>query len=107
MSKDPPLRDNLPPEQGQWSRTPLAAGLGWLGLFVVYVLMYLGSGYPNAHAGVGAFVPVALYLIGAIILTIRRTSRAVGSGLLIGLGVWLLIGGGPCVADLARTANAI
>lgn len=104
MRRDPPLRDDLPPEPSQWSQMPLAIGLGWLGLFLVYLTMYLSSGgYPNARAGVAAFVPAAIYLVGAIALTVWRPYRAVGSGLLLGLGVWLLIGGGPCIGDLART----
>lgn len=107
MRQDPPLRDDLPPEPSRWSQMPLATGLGWVGLFVVYLMMYLSSGgYPNARAGVGAVVPAAIYLVGAIALTAWRPSRAVGSGLLLGLGVWLLIGGGPCIADLARSPGA-
>ncbi|GAB2732261.1 hypothetical protein [Sinomonas soli] len=107
MGREPPLRDELPPEPSQWSQMPLAIGIGWVGLFVVYLVMYLSSGgYPNARAGAGAFVPAAIYLVGAIALALWRPGRAIGSGLLIGLGVWLLVGGGPCVADLARTPGA-
>ena len=104
--KDPKLRDDLPPAPGRW--LPLqAALLGVLGLFVVYLILFFTVGAPAGRIGPLAYVPAALYLAGAIVAVVLPKSRRLGSGMLLGLGIWLIIGGGVCIAGLAGTGGSI
>lgn len=51
--------------------------------------------------GPSAFIPIAVYLLVAIVLAVQlRTSRW-GAGLLIGLGIFTVLGGGVCIGTLA------
>jgi hypothetical protein len=88
-----------PPPPGPPPRMS-GAGLLWLGilagfgvLFVVYLLIIflIGPSWASALA------PIVVFLIVAIVLAVRRRTRMFGSGLLIGLGVWALLGGGLCI----------
>lgn len=85
-------------------------GLGTLfGALSLYVIYFWGTvvafGPPHAWsnsflAGPAAFFPVAIYLGLAVILAVTpRTSRS-GTGMLIGLGLFTLLGGGLCVGSL-------
>lgn len=75
-------------------------------LYVVYIwaLMFVGGPYGWAAsilAGWATFVPVVLYLLLAIPLAVKRGTSRFGAGMLIGLGVFLLLGGGLCIGSLA------
>lgn len=113
-----------PGEQGHGQRRENRGGylgsgtlFGALALYILYLWATIGIGAPNigppnigppnawAHsifAGPAAFVPIAVYLGLAIVLAVNpRTSRT-GAGLLIGLGIFTLLGGGLCVGALTQ-----
>ncbi|MEW9872590.1 hypothetical protein [Arthrobacter sp. HS15c] len=106
MSKDnPPLKKSEEnPEPGLG---PMGFGilLGTAALYALYLVLPIVFGGPynmRFLTGPSAFVPIAGYLAIAIILAVRpRTSRW-GAGLLIGLGIFTLLGGGLCVGSLAQ-----
>ena len=85
----------------------LGAGtvFGALALYVLYLWTTVGVGPPYAWsysllAGPAAFIPIIVYLGLAIVLAVNpRTSRT-GAGLLMGLGIFTLLGGGLCVGNL-------
>ena len=114
MSEDnpPPKKDEESPASGLG---PMGFGI-LLGTTALYALYILGPGaFGRLQAGPGsgptsmpfmtgpsAFLPVAVYLAIAVVLAVRpRTSRW-GAGLLIGLGIFTLLGGGICVGFLAQ-----
>ncbi len=71
--------------------------LGVLTLLVVTVLalFVLGPLFPEAWLfGLPLFF--LAYLIVAIVLVARPQTSSLGGGLLIGLGVFVLVGGGAC-----------
>ena len=92
-----------PPKSGSMS---MGAFFGALALYAIYVLGTMARG-PYAWSATflsipAPFIPIALYLVVAIALAVfPRTSR-LGTGLLIGLGAFLLLGGGLCVTFLAQ-----
>ena len=102
--------DNWPGEEErrpEWGLGLMVLGI-LLGTPALYAL-YFGTtrgiapdeGYKTFFAGPAAFLPIAVYLVVAIVLAVRpRTSRW-GAGLLIGLGIFTLLGGGVCVGTLA------
>lgn len=107
MNEDNPRRqdEEEPPEPRRGS-----IGLGiLLGTPALYAL-YFGTtqgiapdeGYKTFLAGPAAFIPVAVYLGLAIVLAVRPGTSRLGAGLLIGLGIFTLLGGGICVGSLAR-----
>ncbi|MBP1134377.1 hypothetical protein JOE31_000609 [Arthrobacter sp. PvP023] len=80
--------------------------LGAVALYVVYVgsLMAVGP-YAWGSFGLGglaAFIPIILYLLVSVLLALRRRTSRFGAGLLIGLGMFTLLGGGLCVGSLAQ-----
>lgn len=84
----------------------LGVVLGALVLYVVYVgsLMAVGP-YALGSFGLGglaAFLPIILYLLVSVLLALRRRTSRFGAGLLIGLGMFTLLGGGLCVGALAQ-----
>ena len=85
---------------------PLGFGilLGTTALYAIYVGVPVAFGGPASMrflTGPSAFIPIAVYLLVAIMLAVQpRTSRW-GAGLLIGLGIFTLLGGGICVGTLA------
>jgi hypothetical protein len=102
----PPDQGNLPPQSPAGGS--LAAGIvfGALALYAVYVLGTMARG-PYAWSATflavpAPFIPIAVYLAVSIALAIRRSTARLGAGLLIGLGVFTLLGGGLCVAFLAQ-----
>lgn len=109
MSKDKsPQEDEELPEP---ALGPMGFGilLGTAALYAVYVGVPIAFGGPAAMrflTGLSAFIPIAVYLAVAVVLAVRpRTSRW-GSGLLIGLGIFTLLGGGICVGTLAAQTRA-
>lgn len=89
-------------------RGSMALGI-LLGTPALYAL-YFGTtqgiapdeGYKTFLAGPAAFIPVAVYLGLAVVLAVRPGTSRLGAGLLIGLGIFTLLGGGICVGSLAR-----
>jgi hypothetical protein len=99
FSKLPP-----PPRDGQLG---LATVFGALGLYILYLWATIGVGPPMAWAnsvlaGPSALVPIAVYLGLAIVLAVEHRTSRTGAGLLIGLGIFTLLGGGLCVGSLVQ-----
>lgn len=103
--QSPPPKHGTPPEPAGGSMA-LGVVLGALVLYVVYVgsLMAVGPYALGSFGlgGLGAFIPIVLYLLVAILLAIRRRTSRFGAGLLIGLGIFVLLGGGLCVGALTQ-----
>lgn len=118
MSEDTPDGPQIPPP---WSDEPGASqqprggslGLGLvLGAAALYAV-YLGAtvfsvGAPygwssSILAGWATFIPIAVYLALAILFAVRRHTSRFGAGLLIGLGIFTLLGGGLCIGSLAQS----
>ena len=106
MSKDnpPSKKDEENPESGLG---PMGFGilLGTTALYALYILvpMVFGGPYNTRFlAGPSAFIPIAGYLAIAIILAVWPPTSRWGAGLLIGLGIFTLLGGGICVGALVQ-----
>jgi hypothetical protein len=67
------------------------AGFGVLFIVYLLIIFFIGPSWASA------FAPIVLFLILAVLLAVRRRTRMFGTGLLIGLGVWAILGGGLCV----------
>ena len=120
MSEDTPdvPRNPPPPPQEQDPTSEPRRGRVWLGILVgapaLYAL-YFGTtrgiapdeGYKTFLAGPAVFVPIAVYLAVAILLAVRPRTSQLGAGLLIGLGIFILLGGGICVMFLAQMRGQI
>jgi hypothetical protein len=108
-NRAPQEKDEEPPEPALGSM-----GLGILvgapALYVLYFVLPIVFGGPYIMrflTGPATFIPIAVYLVAAIVLAVRpRTSRW-GAGLLIGLGIFTLLGGGLCVGYLAQMSSRI
>ena len=101
----PPEQEEEPPEPKRGSMV-LGILLGTPALYALYFGTTSGiapdQGYKTFLAGPAAFIPIAAYLAIAVVLAVwPRTSRW-GAGLLIGLGIFTLLGGGVCVGFLAQ-----
>ena len=119
MSKDNPDFPKLPPpERGSGpSKEPRGGNLGLgilvgaLALYVVYVGSVIGANGPYTArpglAGPSAFIPIAGYLAIAILLAVWPPTSRWGAGLLIGLGIFTLLGGGICVMALSQMSSRI
>jgi hypothetical protein len=79
--------------------------LGIIAGFVVLYLVYLALVFLAGPSWAAAFAPVILFLAVAIVLTVRPRTRMFGTGLLIGLGVWVLLGGALCIPLLIPQAG--
>ncbi|MFC0681894.1 hypothetical protein ACFFGH_29015 [Lysobacter korlensis] len=90
---DPPPPDRPPQRQGGGGFLALGIVTGFAVLFSVYLALVFLAG-PSWAA---AIAPIVVFLVVAIVLTVRPRTRMFGAGLLIGLGVWALLGGGLCV----------
>lgn len=89
----PPPPSQPPARQGGGGLLALGIVTGFIVLFAVYLaIIFLAD--PSWAA---AFAPIGVFLVIAIILTVRPRTRMFGTGLLIGLGAWTLIGGGLCI----------
>ncbi|YCK81686.1 hypothetical protein M1D89_21880 [Arthrobacter sp. D3-18] len=104
MSKDNSRQEgDDPPEP---ALGPMGYGIlfGTTALYAIYVGVPIAFGGPQNMrflTGPSAFIPIGVYLSIAVVLAVRpRTSRW-GAGLLIGLGIFTLLGGGICVGSLA------
>ncbi len=89
----PPPTGQPPQRRGGGGFLALGIVAAYFVLFIVYlaVLYLVGPSWPSA------FGPVVLFLVASIVLTVRPRTRMFGTGLLIGLGVWVLLGGGLCI----------
>jgi hypothetical protein len=121
MSGGPPDVPEIPPPPpgpGEGGRIPVPRGgsmvygvlSGALMLYVVYVgaLMFIGGPFAwsgSILAGWATFIPVVLYLLLAVPLAARRETSRFGTGMLIGLGVFTLLGGGLCIGSLAQAGS--
>ena len=80
--------------------------LGAVALYALYFGTTAGiapdEGYKTFLAGPAALIPVAAYLGLAVVLAVQPRTSRLGAGLLIGLGIFTLLGGGICVGALAR-----
>lgn len=106
----PPHHEEPPPEPRRGSMT-LGILLGAVALYALYFGTTAGiapdEGYKTFLAGPAVFIPIGVYLAVAGALAIwTRTSR-LGAGLLIGLGVFILVGGGICVMALSQMSSRI
>ena len=106
MSKDNPRpgKEEKEPESGLG---PMGFGimLGTTALYAIYIGIPIAFGGPynmRFLTGPSAFVPIAGYLAIAIILAVRPATSRWGAGLLIGLGIFTLLGGGICVGALVQ-----
>ena len=110
----------VPPEEQRRGQQPEPRG-GYLGsgvvygavaLYILYLWATVGIGAPNIappnawapsiFAGPAAFVPIAVYLGLAVVLAVSPRTARTGAGLLIGLGIFTLLGGGLCVGALVQ-----
>jgi hypothetical protein len=106
----PPPEQEEPPSEPRRGSMVLGILLGTPALYALYFGTTRGiapdEGYKTFLAGPAAFIPIAAYLAVAVVLAVRpRTSRW-GAGLLIGLGIFTLLGGGVCVGALAAQKGA-
>ncbi len=97
----PPPPPAPPGRHGGGGHLALGIMAGFFLLLIVYLLLILVAG----PSWVAAFAPVAVFLVVAIVLTVRPSTRMFGTGLLIGLGAWALIGGGLCIPLLIPTGG--
>ncbi|MDV8148708.1 hypothetical protein [Arthrobacter sp. B10-11] len=102
----PPADGHGTPQEPAGGSMALGAVLGALVLYVVYVGSLMAAGpYAWGSFGLGGlagFIPIVIYLLVAILLAVRRRTSRFGAGLLIGLGIFVLFGGGLCVGALTQ-----
>lgn len=107
-------RDEEPPYKSRGGGgLPMLLGIlvGAIALYAIYFGTTAGiapdEGYKTPLAGPAVFIPIGVYLAIAGALAVwKRTSR-LGAGLLIGLGVFTLLGGGVCVLSLSQMGSRI
>ena len=107
MSKDNPPPQKEEEEPPEPALGPMGFGilLGTTALYAFYfvVPIVFGGLYATRFlTGPSAFVPIAGYLAIAIMLAVWPPTSRWGAGLLIGLGIFTLLGGGICVGNLAQ-----
>ncbi|UZX02597.1 hypothetical protein F8G81_08195 [Arthrobacter sp. CDRTa11] len=112
------MRENNPPQEEEEPASglgPMAFGIlfGTAALYALYILgpgdfALLQAGADSGSSsirfltGPSAFVPIAGYLAIGILLAVWPPTSRWGAGLLIGLGIFTLLGGGVCVGALAQ-----
>ena len=104
----PPRRqENAEDDEPRGGSLGLGAVFGAVALYAVYVLGTIAQGpyaWSASFLAVPApFIPIVLYLAVAIVLAVRRRTSFWGAGLLIGLGAFVLLGGGLCISFLVQT----
>lgn len=120
MSGDNPEEAWSPQQQPGEEEPPSERGFGLLVLGILLgapalYALYFGTtqgiapdeGYKTFLAGPAAFIPIAVYLAVAVVLAVRPRTSRLGAGLLIGLGIFTLLGGGVCVGILAQMRGGI
>jgi hypothetical protein len=104
MSKDNSRQEEEEPPEPALGPMGFGILFGTTALYAIYVGVPIAFGGPQNMrflTGPSAFIPIGVYLAIAVVLAVRpRTSRW-GAGLLIGLGIFTLLGGGVCVGSLA------
>ena len=101
MSEDYPPRQEEkedPPEPG-------LGPMGWgilVGAVGLYIFYFFALSSMHFLAGPAALIPIGVYLLVAVVLAVRPRTSRLGAGLLIGLGIFTLLGGGICVGILAQ-----
>ena len=102
----PPRRENAQGSEPRGGSLGLGAVVGAAALYAVYVLGTMAQGPYAWSASILAvpapFIPIILYLAVAIVLAVRRRTALWGAGLLIGLGAFVLLGGGLCIGFLVQ-----
>ncbi|HJW00797.1 MAG TPA: hypothetical protein VJ617_17020 [Arthrobacter sp.] len=105
MSKDNSRHEGEEPPEPALGPMGFGILLGTAALYAIYVGVPIAFGGPASMrflTGPSAFIPILVYLAIAVGLAVTpRTSRW-GAGLLIGLGIFTLLGGGVCVGALAQ-----
>lgn len=115
MSEEPPGGPLQPPPRRQKNARDneprggslgLGAVAGAAALYAVYFFGTIARG-PYAWSATflavpAPFIPIILYLAVAIMLAVRRRTSFWGAGMLIGLGAFVLLGGGLCIGLLVQ-----
>ncbi|MET3176621.1 UNVERIFIED_ORG: peptidoglycan/LPS O-acetylase OafA/YrhL [Arthrobacter sp. UYCu721] len=107
----PPPREEEPPPEPRRGSIALGILLGTVALYALYFGTTAGiapdEGYKTFLAGPAALIPIGAYLAIAGALAIRSRTSRWGAGLLIGLGIFILLGGGICVMALSQMSRRI
>jgi hypothetical protein len=110
MSKDNLRQDEEEPPEPALGPMGFGILLGTTALYALYVGVPIAFGGPASMrfmTGPSAFIPIAVYLAIAILLAVRPPTSRWGAGLLIGLGIFTLLGGGVCVGSLAAQMGTL
>jgi hypothetical protein len=106
MNPSPPPQEGEPPKEPRGGAMGTGIVFGALGLYAVYILRTMARGpyaWSTSFLAVPApFIPIIIYLAAAVVIAIRRRTALLGAGLLIGLGVFTLLGGGLCIGFLTQ-----
>ncbi|MCU1515641.1 MAG: hypothetical protein JWQ75_362 [Pseudarthrobacter sp.] len=107
----PPQGHEEPPPEPRRGSITLGILLGAVALYALYFGTTAGiapdEGYKTFLAGPAALIPIGVYLAVAGVLAVRPRTARWGAGLLIGLGIFILVGGGICVIALSQMRNQI
>ncbi|WP_193341859.1 hypothetical protein [Pseudarthrobacter sp. AB1] len=100
----PPPQEQGPPSEPRRDSLRFGILLGVPALFALYFGTTSGidEGYNAFFPGPAAFTSIAVYLVVAMVLAGRPRTSRLGAGLLMGLGIFTLLGGGLCVGILAQ-----
>ena len=105
MSKDNSRQEEEEPPEPALGPMGFGILFGTTALYAIYVGVPIVFGGPynmRFLTGPSTFIPIAVYLVVAIVLAVRPRTSQLGAGLLIGLGIFTLAGGGLCVGNLAQ-----
>ena len=109
MSKDNSRQEEEEPPEPALGPMGFGILLGTTALYAIYVGVPIAFGGPASMrflTGPSAFIPIAVYLAIAVVLAVTPRISRWGAGLLIGLGIFTLLGGGVCVGTLAAQMRA-
>ena len=102
MSEDyPPRQEEKEDEPPEPALGPMGLGI-LLGATALYVFYLFALSSMHFLAGPAALIPIGVYLLVAVVLAVRPRTSRLGAGLLIGMGIFTLLGGGICVGLLAQ-----
>ena len=106
-----PSRKEEPPSEPRRGSMMLGILLGAVALYALFFGTTAGiapdEGYKTFLAGPAVFIPIGVYLAIAGVLAVRPRTSRLGAGLLIGLGIFTLLGGGICVMALSQMRGQI